>query len=158
MEGHLPAGAEGGNAQRAKQLLSRVPRQVEERVHFGNRHLFRPGGELEDLVPCPHHSFLEDAEVETRAVMGDKQRGNPRVVHADPYPVAGDARLADFEEGGADLVAVADANLVVAEPLDGEVLAELSVDEVVSSELALPVAIRIDLVDEDGTLLTAVSS
>ena len=60
------------------------------------------------------------------------------------------------KSGGADPVAVADADLVVAEPLDREVLAELSVDEVVSSELALPVAVRVDLVDEDGALLAAV--
>ena len=76
--------------------------------------------------------------------------------HADPDAVAGDARLRDFEDGGADLVAVADADLVVAESFDGEVLAELSVDEVVSSELAFPVAVGVDLVDEDGALLAAV--
>ena len=63
--------------------------------------------------------------------------------------------MRDLEDGGADLVAVADADLVVAQSLDGEVLAELSVDEVVSSELAFPVAIGVDLVDEDGALLAA---
>ena len=56
----------------------------------------------------------------------------------------------------ADPVAVADADLVVAQPLDGEVLAELPVDEVVSTELALPVAVGVELVDEDGALLAAV--
>ena len=61
-----------------------------------------------------------------------------------------------LEDRGADLVAVADADLVIGESLHGEVLAELSVDEVVSSELALPVTIGVDLVDEHGTLLAAV--
>ena len=42
-------------------------------------------------------------------------------------------------------------------PSIGEVLAELSVDEVVSAELALPVAVGVDLVDEDGALLAAVA-
>ena len=56
----------------------------------------------------------------------------------------------------ADLVAIADAHLVIGESLHGEVLAELAVDEVVSSELALPVAIGVDLVDEHGALLPAV--
>ena len=56
----------------------------------------------------------------------------------------------------ADPVAIADADLVIGEPLDGEVLAELSVDEVVSSELAFPVPIRVDLVDEHRALLAAV--
>ena len=37
--------------------------------------------------------------------------------------------------------------------LDREVLAELAVDEVVSSELAFPVAVGVELVDEHGTLL-----
>ena len=60
------------------------------------------------------------------------------------------------KQRGADPVAVADADLVVAQPLDGEVLAELPVDEVVSSELALPVAVGLDLVDEDRSLLAAV--
>ena len=50
----------------------------------------------------------------------------------------------------------ASADLVGAESFDGEVLAELSVDEVVSSELAFPVTIGIDLVNEHRTLLAAV--
>ena len=64
--------------------------------------------------------------------------------------------MGDLEDGGADPVAVADADLVVAQPLDGEVLAELPVDEVVPAELAFPVAIGVALVDEHGALLTAV--
>ena len=88
--------------------------------------------------------------------MGDEQGGNARVVHANAHAVTGDARLRDFEDGGADLVAVADAHFVVAQSLDGEVLAELPVDEVASSELALPVPIGVDLVDEHGALLAAV--
>ena len=63
--------------------------------------------------------------------------------------------MGHLEDRAADLVAVADAHLVVAESLHGEVLAELSVDEVVSAQLALPVAVRVDLVDEHRTLLTA---
>ena len=135
-----------------------MPGQVEERIDLRNRHLFRPGGELEDLVARLHLALLEDAEVEAGATVGDEQGGNPRVVHADPDAVAGDARLRDFEDGGADLVAVADADLVVAQSFDREVLAELSVDEVGSSELAFPVAVGVDLVDEHRALLAAVAS
>ena len=61
-----------------------------------------------------------------------------------------------LEAGGADSVAVADADLVVTEAFDSEVLAELPVDEIVASELAFPVPIRVDLVDEHCTLLAAV--
>ncbi len=156
-EGGLPAGAECGNAQCPEQLLPWVTGQVEERVELGDRHLFRPGGELDDFVARLHLALFEDAEVEAGAMMGDEERRNALVVHADPDSVAGDPRLGDFENGSADPVAVADADLVVAQSLDGEVLTELSVDEVVSAELALPVAVRLDLVDEDGTLLAAVS-
>jgi hypothetical protein len=39
-----------------------VPRQVEERVHFGNRHLLRLGGELDDRVPLPAPLLLGSGE------------------------------------------------------------------------------------------------
>ena len=152
----LPARAERGDAQRSQQLLARVPGEVEQRVDLGDRHLLGPGGDLDDLVSRLHLALLEHAEVEARAAVGDEQRGDARVVHAEPDAVTGDARLGDLEERGADPVAVADADLVVAQPLDREVLAELPVDEVAASELALPVAIGVDLVDEDGALLAAV--
>ena len=155
-ERRLPAGAEGRDPQRPEQLLARVPGEVEERVDLGDRHLLRAGGELDDLVSGLHLALLEHAEVEAGAAVGDEQGGNARVVHADPDAVAGDARLGDLEDGGADPVAVADADLVVAQSLDGEVLAELPVDEVVSSELAFPVPVGVDLVDEHGALLAAV--
>jgi hypothetical protein len=51
---------------------------------------------------------------------------------------------------------VADAHGIVGQSFHREVLAELSVDEVDPRQLLLPIAIRFDLVDEDGALLTAV--
>jgi hypothetical protein len=65
--------------------------------------------------------------------------------------------LRDFKDGGADLVAVADADLVVAQPFNREVLAKLSVDEVVSAELSFPVPLGVDLIDEHGPLFAAVA-
>ena len=103
-----------------------------------------------------HLALFEHAEVEPRAAVRDEQRGDARVVHAEPDAVAGHARLGDLEDGGADPVPVADAHLVVAQPIDREVLAELSVDEVASSELTFPVPVRVDLVDEHRALLAAV--
>jgi hypothetical protein len=44
----------------------------------------------------------------------DEQCWDVRVVHADPDAVARDSRLRHLEDRGADLVAVADADLVVA--------------------------------------------
>src|SRR4029077_18502959 len=60
------------------------------------------------------------------------------------------------EQGAADLKAIADANGIVEQSFDRKILAELSVDEVGSVQLFLPVAIGFDLVDEHGSLLAAV--
>ena len=64
--------------------------------------------------------------------------------------------MRDLEQRAADLITVADAHGIVGQSFDGEVLAELSVDEVGPLQLLLPVAIRFDLVDEDGALLAPV--
>jgi hypothetical protein len=64
--------------------------------------------------------------------------------------------LRDFEQSAADLVAVADAHDIIRQSFDREVLAELSVDEVSPVQPFLPIAIRFDLIREDGSLLTAV--
>src|SRR5262249_59716584 len=85
-----------------------------------------------------------------------EERRHRLFVHADADPVAGDARLSDLEERVADSIAVADADLVVRETLDGEVLPELAVGEVISSKLALPVAVGVDLLDEHRAMLAAV--
>ena len=63
--------------------------------------------------------------------------------------------MSDLEQCAADLVTVADAHSIVGQSFDREVLAELSMDEVPPLELPLPIAIRFDLVDEDGALLTS---
>ena len=52
---------------------------------------------------------------------------------------------------------VSDAHLCVRQGLDGEILPELSVGEVVSAQLVLPIAIGIDLIDEQGPALAAVA-
>ena len=69
LERGLPAGAEGGDPERSKQLLARMPGEVEERVDLGDRHLLRAGGELDDLVPRLDLALLEHAEVEAGAAV-----------------------------------------------------------------------------------------
>jgi hypothetical protein len=64
--------------------------------------------------------------------------------------------LSDLEQCAADLITVADAHGVVGQSFDREVFAELSVDEVGSLQLFLPIVIRLDLVDENGSLLASV--
>src|SRR5262249_23463511 len=85
-----------------------------------------------------------------------QQRRHVGFVHPDADAVAGHARLRDLEPRAADLVPVPDAHEVVGQAFDREVLTKLSVHEVGSLQLLLPEAIRLDLVDEDGTLLTPV--
>jgi len=99
-------------------------------------------------APQPHRLLPHPGEME--------QGGDLRVIHPDPYAVAGNPGLGDLENRGADPIAVADADLVIAESFDSEVLAELSVHEVLASELAFPVPIGLDLVDEHGALLPSV--
>ena len=72
-------------------------------------------------------ALLEHAEVEAGTAVGHEERSHARLVHPDPDPVTRDPRLGDLEERRPDAVPVADADLVVAEPLDREVLAELAV-------------------------------
>src|SRR5215469_5520080 len=79
------------------------------------------------------------------------------MIHPDADAVAGHAGLGDLEQRRADPILVADAHLVVGEPLDRKVLAELAVDEVPPVQLLLPVAIGSELVDEHGALLTAMA-
>src|SRR5262249_34994884 len=85
----------------------------------------------------------------------NQQCGHLRLVHADTDTVTGDARLRHFEQSAADLVMVADAHLLVGPAFDREVLAKLPIDEVVSTELVLPIAIGVDLIDEDGPVFAA---
>src|SRR5271155_6025954 len=87
----LPAGAERGDAQGTKQLLSRVAREVEERADPGDRHFLRARRELEDLVAGLCFPLLQDAEIEARSVVGDEERWNARIFHPDPDAVTGHA-------------------------------------------------------------------
>ena len=55
-------------------------------------------------------------------------------------------------------VAIANAHLLVGQAVDGEVLSELPVGEIVSTELPLPIVIGVRLIDEDRPVLAAVPS
>src|SRR4030095_414054 len=89
--------------------------------------------------------------------MSDDQGWHPRLAHPEAEAIARHPRLADFEQSRPDPVAVADADLVVGEPLNGEVLSELPVSEVVAPEESLPVSVGLDLVDEHRPVDSAVS-
>jgi hypothetical protein len=88
--------------------------------------------------------------------VGHQQRRHQGVSHPYSDAEARHARLRDLEDRLPDQIAIADADLVIGEALDGEVLAELAIGEVVPPEFALPIAVGLDLVHEHGTALAAV--
>src|SRR5215471_13326064 len=104
--------------------------RIEECVDFRNCHSFGCLYHPRDFVTGAHISFLENAEVEPRPSARCEQGGHPGFVHSNADAITGNARLSDFEDRAADLIAVADANSIILQSLDREVLAELSMDEV----------------------------
>jgi hypothetical protein len=131
--------------------------QIEKRVDLCDGHSLVRLSHFHDFVAGAHLAFPEDAEVESRPSAGCQQCRHPRLIHPNANAIAGNARLSDLEQCAADLITVADANGIVGQSFDREVLAELSVDEVGPLQLLLPVAIRFDLVDEGCPLLTPVA-
>jgi hypothetical protein len=72
--------------------------------------------------------------------------------------VTSHARLRHLEQSATDAVSVANAHLLVREAVDREVLTELSIGEIVPAQLALPMAIGVDLINENSTVLAAMPS
>jgi len=134
-----------------------MARQVEQRAHLRDGHTLRPGGNLDDLVPGLDLPFVADPQIKPGPTVGDQQGGHPWLVHPQAHPVAGDPRLGDLELRLADPVAVADAHLIVRQSFDREVLPELPVNETVTTELLLPIAVRLDLVDQHRAVLAAMA-
>ncbi len=133
-------------------------RRIKERVDVCDGHSLLRLSHLHYLVAGAHVAFLEDAEVEPRPSAGCQQCRHPGFVHPSADAIASNPRLSDLEQCAADLITIADAHSIVGQSFNSEVLTELSVDEVGSLQLLLPIAIRFDLVDEHGSLLTAVAS
>jgi hypothetical protein len=131
--------------------------RIEKRVDLGHGHPLRRLSHLHDVVAGAHLARLQDAEVESRPSAGGQQGRHAGLVQPNADAIAGDTRLRNLEQRAADLITVADAHGVVGQSFDGEVLAELSSDEVGPLQLRLPEPIGVSLVYEDRALLTAVS-
>ena len=115
--------------------------QVQQRIDLGDAHLLGTGRDLDDLLAGLHLTLGDDPQIEAGPVVCDQERRHPRLADAHPGAVAGDPRLGDFENRRADPVAITDADFVVGQPLDGEVLAEQPGFEVGAPELVRPVPI-----------------
>ena len=104
-----------------------------------------------------HAAFGDDPQVEAWPPVGDHQRGHLGLAQAHADPEAGDAGLGDLELGLPDAIAVADADLVVRQPVDGEVLAELAVLQIVAAQVLSPVLVGLPLIDQHRANFTAVT-
>jgi hypothetical protein len=89
--------------------------------------------------------------------MRNKQSRHLRIVHPNSEAIAGDAGLSHFKDRSADPVSVPDANLIVGETFNGEILTKLSVLEVISAEFAFPIPIGFELIDHNRTVFTAMA-
>src|SRR5713101_5160171 len=128
--------------------------RIEERVDLCDGHLLLRLSHFHNFVAGAHFAFAQNAKVEPRPSAGCQQSRHPGLVHPDADTIASNSRLSDLEQRAAYLITVANAHGIVGQSFDREVLAELSIDEVGPLQLLLPIAIRFDLVDEDGSLLT----
>ena len=131
--------------------------QIKQRVDIGDAELVTATPSPHDVVPGPNLALGDDAEVETRTVLGDKQVGHLRLVQAKTDAEAGDPWLGDFEFGVSDAVAVTDADLGVGQSGDGEVFPEMTGREVVTIQIGLPELVRFSLINHDRALLAAVA-
>ena len=105
--------------------------QIQQPVNFCHGDLLGPVGFLHNFIAGTDFAFFDDAEVEPGTLVGNQQAGHLRLTQANADPVAGDSRLRYLKHCPANAVAVADADLVVTKALDGQVLAELTVLEVI---------------------------
>src|SRR6516165_5469116 len=80
-----------------------------------------------------------------------------RVIHSNPEPIAGNAGLCHLEYSAANLVPVSYADFIVRQAVDGKILSELSVLEIIPAEIGFPISIGFNLVDHHGPLLAPMS-
>jgi hypothetical protein len=137
----LPPGTQCWNVNDLVQRFDVAVWQIQQRVDIGDTELVRATACPHDVVTGLDPALGDDAEVKPWTVLGDKKVGHFRFVEPQPDPEAGDPRLGDLENRAADPVPVADADLIVGQPLYGEVLPELPVGEVIPAQLLLPVLV-----------------
>jgi hypothetical protein len=112
---------------------------------------------LDDFVSGGDFSFLQNSEVETRPVVGDKQSRHCWHAHSDAYAITGHARLGHLKDRAADPVTISNAYLVIGQAVDRKVLAELTVVELATAKVGLPIAIRVHLVDHHRAVFSSVA-
>jgi hypothetical protein len=131
---------------------------IEQRVDLGDGHPLVRLCHFNDFVTSAHPAFPQDAEVEARPSARCQQGRHPRLIGPNANSIACHTRLRDLEQDAADFKAIADANGIVRQSFNGEVLSKLPVGEVGPTQLLRPVTVGFDLVDEDSSLLPPVAA
>src|SRR5271166_69095 len=135
-----------------------MTRQVQQRIDLGNGQALGAYRDPHDLGPGFDLALVQDARIKAGSAVRHEQCSHSRLAQADTDPITGDARLRHFEQRATDPVVIADAHLVVGEPVNRKILSELPIGKVVTAELTLPIAIRVDLIDKDRAMLAAMAS
>jgi ABC transporter transmembrane region len=156
--GGLPTWAQRRDAKCALKCVARMPRQVRQRVDLSDGHPFWPGADLDDLLPCLDLAFGEYAAIKAWSSVRHEQSRHARLADTHSDAIAGDSRLGDLEYGLADLVAIADAHLVIGQPVDREVLPEGARLQVVALQFRRPVVVGRQLVHQHRTVFSSVAA
>src|SRR5271169_4481224 len=131
--------------------------QIQEGVNLGHTDSLWTVINFYNVIACTNFSLLQHAKVKPRSSMCYEQRWHTRLVHADSDAVARHAWLRYFKYRTTDAVSIADAHLVIRKPLHREVFAELTESKITAAQKALPVMVRVHLVDKYGAVLPAVT-
>src|SRR5215813_361349 len=110
-----------------------------------------------DVVARTDFSFLQHAKVESRSVVSYEQGRHARFIRADADAVTGHARLCHFEHRATNAESITDTDLVISKSFNSEVFSELADTKISAAEKAIPIAVRIHLVNEHSALLSAVT-
>ncbi len=156
-EGLPPAGAQCRDVDGRAQLRDLAAGQVQQRIDVGDAQFVPAAPRPHDRITRRDVAFGDDTQVEARTVMGDKKIRHLRLAEAHSDAEAGHPWLGDLELGITDAIAIPDADLVVAEAGDREVLPEHAWRKVVAPEVASPVVVRLGLVDHDRAIFSAVA-
>jgi hypothetical protein len=131
--------------------------QIQEGVNLGHADSLWAVSKFYDVIACTNFSLLQNAKVESWSVMSYQQRWHSRFIHANADAIARHPWLRYFKYGATDAVSITDAHLAIRKSVDGEILSELAESKIVAAQKALPVMVRIHLVDEYGAVLPAVT-
>jgi hypothetical protein len=127
--------------------------QIQQSVNLGHGDLFWTVGDFYNFVARPNFSLLQHAKIESWPVMSYEESRHSRFIRADADAVTRYTRLAHFKYCITNAVSISDADLAIRKSLDRKVFSELAVDEVISSEKALPIPIGVHLINKNGSLL-----